>query len=114
MLGNDTRLDQRKKKLNGKRDSAIKVIRKEVGLFVGLLFVGLVLLPIAVFGVGQSIFGDYGGQGYNEFFTTLSGKIREGDAVAWFLVLSPYLGWQTLRLIAWGWRRTARPRTSRS
>lgn len=114
MLGNDKRLGERKKQLNGKRESTIKVIRKEAGLFIGLLFVGLVLLPIAVYSVGQNIFGDYGGHGYGQFFATLSGRIRDGDAVAWFLVLSPYLGWQTLRLMALGWRLTARPNTPRS
>jgi hypothetical protein len=39
-----------------------------------------------------------------DFFGNLSGKIRSGDAVAWFLVLSPWLAWQVLRLAALGWR----------
>jgi hypothetical protein len=50
------------------------------------------------------LFGAYGGNGYAEFFGILSSKIRGGDLVAWFLVLSPYFGWQCLRLIAYGWR----------
>lgn len=81
-----------------------KAVTRELGLLLGLLFVGMVLLPIAVYVVGQAIFGDYGGSGYGHFFSELSGRIRAGDAAAWFLVLSPYLGWQTLRLIAFGWR----------
>lgn len=100
--------------MSDKRDAIIKAVRKEAGLFIGLLFVGLVLLPIAIYSVGQNIFGDYGGQGYGQFFATLSGRIRAGDTIAWFLVLSPYLGWQTLRLMALGWRLTARPNTPRS
>ena len=53
-----------------------------------------------------SVFGEYGGNGYGEFFSSLSGKIRSGDRVSWFLVLSPYLAILTIRLTAWGWRRT--------
>lgn len=81
-----------------------KTVRKEVGLFAGLLFFGLVLMPIVIYVVGQRIFGAYGGQGFGDFFGTLSGKIRAGDGVAWFMVLSPYLVWQCLRLTALAWR----------
>lgn len=77
---------------------------KEIALFTGLLFLGLVILPILIYFVGQSVFGTYGGVGYVDFFGTLGGKIRSGDIVAWFLVLSPYLGWQCLRLMVFTWR----------
>jgi len=77
---------------------------KEIALFTGLLFLGLAILPIMIYFVGQSVFGTYGGVGYADFFGTLGGKIRQGDIVAWFLVLSPYLGWQFLRLIIFAWR----------
>ena len=72
----------------------------------GLLFCGLVLMPLAIFEVGQSIFGAYGGHGYGDFFGSLSAKLRGGDTVAWFLVLSPYLGWQVLRLTVFAWRKS--------
>lgn len=72
----------------------------------GLLFFGLVLMPIGIFVIGQEIFGAYGGHGYGDFFGTLSAKLRSGDLVAWFLVSSPYLAWQVLRLMAFAWRRT--------
>jgi len=85
-----------------------KIIKKEAALFAVMLFVGLVILPIAVWFVGKSIFGAYGGAGYSDFFGTLSGKIRNGDLVAWFLVLSPWLTWQCLRLMAFGWRVAAK------
>ena len=80
------------------------LLKKEVALFTGLLFVGLVLLPVCIWFVGNAIFGAYDGAGYWEFFGTLSSKIRSGNPVAWFLVLSPWLVWQCLRLIAFGWR----------
>lgn len=84
------------------------IVRKEIGLLAGLLFFGLVLMPIAIFVIGQKFFGTYGGHGYSDFFGTLSGKIRAGDTVAWFLVLSPYLVWQCLRLMALAWRLSGR------
>lgn len=83
-------------------------LRKELALLAGFLLLGIVVLPAAVYFVGQAIFGEYGGQSYGQFFGDLAGRIRSGEGAAWFLVLSPYLGWQTLRLIALGWRLTAK------
>ena len=80
--------------------------RKELALLLGLLFLGLVIAPIAIFWIGQSLLGDYGGYGYGHFFGNLSARIRGGDPVAWFVVLSPYLAWQVLRLMLFAWRRT--------
>lgn len=79
----------------------------ELGLFFGLLFVGLVLVPVAIYLVGGKVFGEYAGNGYAEFFSDLSAKVRSGDRVSWFLVISPYLTILVLRLVAWGWRRTS-------
>jgi hypothetical protein len=81
---------------------------KEVALLTGFLFFGLVVMPVVIYFVGQTVFGTYGGLGYGDFFGTLSTKVRNGDYVAWFLVLSPYLGWQILRLLAFAWRQTSR------
>jgi hypothetical protein len=80
----------------------------EIALFLGLMFIGFVVMPVAIYLVGQQFFGAYGGHGYGDFFATLSGKIRSGDIVAWFLISSPYLAWQALRLTAFGWRVTNR------
>lgn len=86
-----------------------ETLTREAALFFGLLFVGFVVVPIVLFVVGQRVFGEFGGQGYADFFGTLSAKIRGGEAVAWFFVLSPYLVWQTLRLTVIGWRRARGP-----
>jgi len=83
-------------------------LKKEVALFTGLLFFGLAILPIVIWFVGKAVFGVYGGMGYGDFFGTLIGKIRGGDLVAWFLVLSPWLVWQIARLMALGWRAAAK------
>lgn len=79
----------------------------EAGLFFGLLFVGLVLVPIAIYVVGGKFFGEYAGNGYAEFFSNLSAEVRSGNRVAWFLIFSPYLTILVLRLVAWGWFRTS-------
>lgn len=62
-------------------------------------------MPIAIYWVGQIVLGEYGGQGYSDFFGTLSAKIRGGDLISWFFVLSPYLAWQLLRLTFFAWQR---------
>jgi hypothetical protein len=84
--------------------SLMQKAKVEIALFLGLIFLGFVVMPIGIYLVGEQFFGAYGGHGYGEFFATLSGKIRSGDIVAWFLISSPYLAWQTLRLTAFGWR----------
>ena len=76
---------------------------QELALLLGLLFLGFVLMPGAIYLVGQQFFGAYAGHGYGDFFGTLSGNVRAGDIVAWFLIMAPYLAWQTLRLTAYGW-----------
>ncbi len=80
----------------------------EAAYLFGLLFIGIVVLPIAVYQVGQFVFGGYDGAGYGDFYRTIAGKIRDGNLVAWFLVLSPYMVVQCLRLTVKSWRFSAR------
>lgn len=86
-----------------------RIVTKELALLSGFLFLGLVIVPLLIYPVGQGVFGDYGGAGFGDFFGRLGSKIRHGDLSAWFLVLAPYLGWQCLRLMALGWRTAGRP-----
>jgi len=79
-------------------------LRRELLLFTALLFVGTVLLPAAIYAIGGLVFGEYGGGGYGHFFALLTSKIRHADAVAWLLVLSPYLAVQGFRLVLAAWR----------
>jgi hypothetical protein len=90
------------------KSSQSRIFKREAAVFAGFLFLGLVLLPIAIWFVGKAVFGAYGGAGFVDFYGTLSGKIRSGDVVAWFLVLSPWLVWQSLRLSVLGWRAARR------
>jgi hypothetical protein len=80
------------------------LLRREGILFVGLLIAGAVPLPAAVFLVGKAVFGAYGGDGLADFYAALNGKLAAADWVAWFLVLSPYLAVQCVRLMARLWR----------
>ena len=80
----------------------------ECAVFLGLVFFGLAVLPIFIYLIGGEVFGDYGKQGFSGFFGTLSGRVRNGDPVAVFLVLSPYLCWSILRLSIRGWRFAGR------
>ena len=83
---------------------------RESALFLGLLFLGFVVIPIPIYLVGQFLLGEFGGNGYSDFFGTLSSRIRSGDLVAWFFALSPYLAWQVMRLSIYIWRAADKPR----
>jgi hypothetical protein len=83
-------------------------LKKEIALFLAMLFFGFVLMPIAIWLVGNAIFGEYGGAGYGDFFGILSGKIGSGDPVAWFLVLSPWIAVQIVRLGLFAWRNVGK------
>jgi hypothetical protein len=86
-------------------DNARKTIAvKEAALFIGFLFVGVALLPIGIYLVGQQVFGQYAGSGYGDFLGELLSGVVAGQIVAWFLVLSPYVVWQLCRLTIFGWR----------
>ncbi len=81
---------------------------RELALFLVLFFVGLVVLPILIYLIGKSLFGEYGGTGFSDFYQMLHGELRGGDPVVWFLMLSPYIGWQLLRLTVYGFRRSGK------
>lgn len=86
----------------------LQILKKETAILAVLLFLGLVILPLLIWFVGKSVFGAYGGAGYADFFGTLSGKVRAGDLVAWFLILAPWLAVQVIRLAMAGWRLAAK------
>lgn len=81
---------------------------REAALFLGCLLFGLLMLPISIYLVGRSIFGEYGGAGFWAFYGGIHSEIRDGDTVVWFLVLSPYLIWHTLRWTFRLFRRVGR------
>jgi hypothetical protein len=87
-----------------------QIALKEAALFLGLLFLGFVIVPIPIYMIGQVLLGEFGGDGYGDFFGTLSARIRSGDLVAWFFVLSPYLAWQVMRLSLRAWHAASKTR----
>lgn len=80
---------------------------KELLLFLSLLIVGLVILPGAIYFVGSAIFGAYGGTGFSAFYGMLHSELRAGEPAVWFLVLSPYILWQLLRLTFHAFRKAS-------
>jgi hypothetical protein len=90
--------------VSDKTPSRSRRLKQEAALLAVMLFFGIVLLPIAIWFVGDLVFGSYGGSGYGDFFSSLSGKLRSGNLVAWFLVLAPWLTVQVIRLALAGWR----------
>ena len=85
--------------------STRRILAREAALLLGLLLAGMVLLPAAIFLVGQIVFGAYGDGGFADFYGNLHAELRSGDMVVWYLILSPYIAWQLLRLTIWGFRR---------
>jgi hypothetical protein len=95
--------------MSGKKKSLQKTASRESMLFVFMFLCGVCVLPIVIYTVGTSIFGAYAGDGFWDFFGMLRGELLAGEPVVWFLVLSPYLIWQTFRLTVFAFRR---PRAS--
>jgi len=86
-----------------------KTVIRELILFVSMALAGIVLVPLAVFFVGELVFGEYGGDSFGHFFESLLDKLANADRFAWLLVLAPYLVLQLLRgmRIAWRWAGAA-------
>ncbi len=91
-------------------ESMKKTATKESALFLCLVFFGLVILPFAVYMVGKSVFGEYGGSGFSAFYGTLHSAMWNGEPAVLFLMLSPYLIWQLARFTIWGFRQAWRRR----
>jgi uncharacterized membrane protein YdjX (TVP38/TMEM64 family) len=71
---------------------------------IGLcLVVGLLLVPGAIFVVGQSLLGAYAHGGFGSFVADIVGQLLTGSVLFWLLVLGPYgavwlwRGWRQLR-----------------
>ncbi len=78
-----------------------------------MLAVGTLLLPIAIYATGTLVFGAFEG-GYWQFFGGLMRRMVGGNFWSWFLVLSPYLTIQAIRLTFFAARRVAAPATDES
>ncbi len=94
-----------------KKHSFARSLLSEIALFSILLLAGLVLLPLAIYMIGNSLFGDYSGSGFSSFYATIHSEMRSGRPAAWLLVLSPYIVWQLFRLTwrGFSWASRGKP-----
>jgi len=86
-----------------------QIAKKESVLLLWLLLAGIFILPGAIYLIGRAMFGEYGGTGFSAFYGLLHSELRAGEYSVWFLVLSPYLVWQVLRLTLRNFRRAGNP-----
>jgi hypothetical protein len=79
--------------------------KTELLILSGLLAFGLLVLPIAVYWVGEKVIGEYASdEGLWGLLTAVWSGVAHGAPMAWILVLSPYVVVQLLRL-AWALRK---------
>ncbi len=80
-------------------------IKTEGLLFLGLIALGMWLVPALIFLVGNLILGPYGDfDTLASFYIDLFGSLLVGRGIAWLLVSSPYLFLSLIRLLIWFWR----------
>ncbi len=72
--------------------------KKELIVLGFFLFLSLLVLPIIIYVVGELVFGKYEGNGYMDFLIKLIERLSSGNFVTWILILSPYIGWQIMRI----------------
>lgn len=80
-------------------------IMKETAVIGGLILAGLLVLPALIYFVGRSVFGEYGGGDFSDFYVRLHQDLRSGEPATVFLMLSPCILWLLLRLSLWLFRR---------
>jgi hypothetical protein len=80
--------------------------QREVAIAAGLLAFGLLVLPFAVYVVGQRVLGEYGdGLGPLALAESIWLDLLSLQLPAWILVSSPYLTIQLARGVRRIWRR---------
>jgi hypothetical protein len=77
--------------------------KRELTIAAALLAGGLFIIPVAVYLVGQRLFGEYVDGGVLTLAETIWGDFLTLRPAAWVLVLSPYLVVQLLRAIRRLW-----------
>jgi hypothetical protein len=80
--------------------------QREVAIAAGLLAFGLLVLPFAIYLVGQRLLGEYGeGAGALALAESIWLDLLALRPQAWILVASPYLTIQLVRLTRRVWQR---------
>ena len=87
--------------------------KKETAYLIAALAVGAFLEPIAVFLVGQALFGDYAeGAGLGTFFGNFWRDLAAGDPVPWIMLFAPYLLVLWMRLVSYPFRHAGDTKTA--
>jgi hypothetical protein len=74
--------------------------RRELTIGAAAFAVGFFLLPLAIYGVGQRLLGNYAiGAGFLDLADQIWGDFLQLAPAAWLLVLSPYFLVQLSRLL---------------
>ena len=76
----------------------------ELIFLLALLAVGLIGLPLLIYFTAAPVAGEYPGDGLWGLTKHIWTDLGRGRAIAWLLVLSPYLFVQLLRLAVISWR----------
>jgi hypothetical protein len=85
---------------NPRSDSDQPVWKRELAWATGLIAMGLILLPVCVYWVGQVVVGEYApDRGLWDMLLHIWSDSARGGALAWMLVLGPYALAQVLRAI---------------
>jgi hypothetical protein len=100
------------------RSESVNNLKTEVLLLLGLVALGMWLVPALIYLVGSEVLGPYGEiQTISAFYLDLFGFLIAGRGIAWLLVTSPYLFLCVIRLLAWLWgvaQRTAAKKRART
>ncbi len=76
-----------------------KTLKREGIVFLVLLLCGLLLVPVTIYFAGNAVFGNYQTyDGIGSFLRRFFAGLTQGDGPLWFIVLSPWLAIQCLRL----------------
>ena len=92
--------------MSDKKPTLLHRLKLELVQLLWFALIGLLFLPLAIYFVGEAVFGTYAGRGFANFYGNLHRDLRAGQPVVVFLLASPYLVWLLLRLTVWGFRRS--------
>ena len=100
------------------RSESVNNLKTEVLLLLGLVALGMWLVPALTYLVGSEVLGPYGEiQTISAFYLDLFGFLIDGRGIAWLLGASPYLFLSVIRLLVWLWgvaQRTAAKKRART